>query len=197
MKLEGVLVDLVPLGERFDAQEHTWENGPAAYWGDAGDRHFVTRAQVQRNQKQRAENHSEGFVGFGIQTKDGTPIGLIAAGDLRGQHRVAYLGAQIGDPAYWGGGYGTDALLLFVDYLFEWLDLRRVWLSTMSLNARVIRQMEKVGFRLEVRQREDTLADGARADMLSYGLLREEWPGRAALVERLGLRAPRDHEGSR
>jgi RimJ/RimL family protein N-acetyltransferase len=96
---------------------------------------------------------------------------------------------MIGNPDYWGGGYGTDALLLLVDYAFDWLDLRRLWLVTMAPNARVIRQMEKVGFTLECQIRQGTLVDGVYHDVLLYGLLREEWPGRTAMIERLGLHA--------
>jgi len=59
----------------------------------------------------------------------------------------------------------------------------------MSPNERVQRQMVKVGFKLEARQRETFVADGQRVDNLIYGLLREEWPGRAAMIEKLGLRA--------
>ncbi|MCL4237753.1 MAG: GNAT family N-acetyltransferase [Anaerolineae bacterium] len=190
MKIEGLLVDLVPLGERFNALEHRWENGEAAFWGDVGDRQFVSLAVVKRRQEERAaRKDQELHSGFGIQAKDGTPIGLFVVGDIKPHLRLGILGVQIGEPQYWGGGYGTDALLLIVDYAFDWLDLRRLWLVTMSLNARVTRQMEKVGFALEARQRRATLADGAWHDLLFYGVQREEWPGREAMIERLGLRA--------
>jgi RimJ/RimL family protein N-acetyltransferase len=126
---------------------------------------------------------------FGIQTKDGKPIGDMGMNWVVPHHRLAMLGASIGEPAYWGGGYGTDALLLIVDYAFDWLDMHKVWLMTMALNARVVRQMEKVGFTLECRQREGTWVDGKPVDGLTYGILREEWPGREAVIERLGLKA--------
>jgi len=59
------------------------------------------------------------------------------------------------------------------------LDVRKAWLMTSSMNNRVMRQMEKVGFMLEARFRQSTRADGVWLDWLAYGLLREEWPGRA------------------
>ncbi len=190
MNLEGLLVDLVPLGERYQALEHRWENGQAAFWGDMGDRLFLSEAAVKRRQEERAAREGPRLQSaFGIQAKDGTPIGVFVVGDIKPHLRLAILGAQIGEPQYWGGGHGTDALLLIVDYAFDWLDLRRLWLVTMSLNERVMRQMQKVGFTLEVRQRQATLADGEWHDLLFYGLLREEWPGREVLVERLELRA--------
>ncbi len=129
-----------------------------------------------------------------MQTKDGTPLGFFGVSDMSFHHRTAMLAARIGEAAYWGGGYGTDALLLLVDYCFDWLDMRRVWLKTMSTNVRVHRQMEKVGFVREGVEREATFGDGERCAWISYGLLREEWPGRAAMIARLGLRGPEHNQ---
>jgi len=72
-----------------------------------------------------------------------TPIGFFRAQRLVPHSRLAMLGARIGDPAYWGGGYGTDALLLLIEYAFDWLVMRKLWLGSTSANARVMRQMEK------------------------------------------------------
>ncbi len=184
----GVLVDLVPYGQRFLDLEHEWLNGEGVFWWAVGGRWFVTRAGLEMDRREQQDDTDE-RIRFGVQTKDGTPIGLIGINWLAAHHRTGLLTAFIGDPAYWGGGYGTDALLLIVDYAFVWLDLRRVWLMTMSLNARVMRQMEKVGFRLEGCRRQATWADGAWHDILVYALDRDDWPGREALVARLGLAA--------
>lgn len=186
MLAEGLLVDLVPYGQKFLDQEHRWFNSDGIFWWAVGGHWFVTRSILERDRAED-ENDPDKRLAFGLQTKDGTPIGLIGINWLPYQHRIALLTAFIGDPDYWGGGYGTDALLLIVEYAFEWLDVRKVWLMTMSLNQRVTRQMEKVGFQLEGRQREATWAGGAWHDMLVYGLARDEWPGRAVMVERLGL----------
>jgi RimJ/RimL family protein N-acetyltransferase len=99
------------------------------------------------------------------------------------------LGAMIGEPDCWGGGYGTDALLLVVDYAFGWLDMHKLWLGTMGINVRVHRQMEKVGFQREAVRRGMFYADGQRTDEVLYGMLQSDWPGREAMIERIGLRA--------
>ncbi|MCC6800018.1 MAG: GNAT family N-acetyltransferase [Anaerolineae bacterium] len=200
MMFEGLLVDLVPYGKRFFALERTWRNNDSAFWSSGGDRHIVSRASIQRMADRWAEEAeqmgpSRGIM-FGVQAKDGTPLGFITINWLLPHSRLAMLGARIGDPAYWGGGYGTDALLLIIDYAFGWLDMRKLWLGTTSVNVRVMRQMEKTGFALEARERCAALMDGVWHDGLLYGLLREEWPGRDAMVERLGLRAKDGQNGS-
>ena len=192
--LEGLLVDLVPYGKRFNELEHGWRNNESWFWATVGERHTISRARIERRQTERAEwaEHGSLSVMWGIQTKDGQPLGEFALNWVEAHHRWTMLGASIGERNFWGGGYGTDALLLGADYIFDWLDLRKIWLMTMGLNARVVRQMEKIGFTLEARQRSAFWADGQWTDGLIYGLLREEWPGRAAMVERLGLRARKE-----
>lgn len=189
MKLEGLLVDLVPYGKAFQANDHAWWNNEAVFWGSMGDRALVTRAEVEREHREWAESDKpETGMALGVQTKDGKPIGFFGINYLSYTHRAANLGAVISEPEYWGGGYGTDALLLLINYTFDWLDMRRIWLDTMALNVRVLRQMEKVGFRREAVARRQTLADGQWVDGVVFGLLREEWPGRDVMIERLGLR---------
>jgi RimJ/RimL family protein N-acetyltransferase len=188
---EGLLVDLVPFGDRFKQLEHTWYNGAGVFYWAVGNHWLTTRADLEVWQRERIDDPewTEQRITFGVQTKKGTPIGLFGVKVPQMHNRLGMLSAMIGEPDYWGGGYGTDALLLLVDYAFHWLDLHRVWLMTFSLNARVIRQMEKAGFTFEGRQRHAAYGNGDWLDMLAYGLLREEWPGRAAVVEKLGLRA--------
>ncbi|HML24534.1 MAG TPA: GNAT family protein [Aggregatilinea sp.] len=191
--LQGLLVDLVPYGQVYRDLEHTWRNHEASFWSSGGDRPIVTHAELRTHFERRAEyqNRPDAGVTFGVQTKDGTPIGFFSINWLVPHHRLAMLGARIGDPAYWGGGYGTDALTLLVDYAFDWMDIHKVWLGTTDANARVQRQMEKVGFVLEARNRDESLMDGVWVDGLLYGILRDQWPGRAAVIERIGLKAHR------
>jgi RimJ/RimL family protein N-acetyltransferase len=186
--LEGLLVDLVPMSATFIEYDHKWQNSVASYWASMGDYRLLTRERTKARRAERSDRDTSDRSSFGIQTKDGKPIGSMSVKGILPHHRIGMLGAMIGEPDYWGGGYGTDALLLLVDYAFEWLDLRKVWLETMAMNARVMRQMEKVGFTLEARHREATLVDGAWVDSLVYGLRYEEWPGRPAMIEKLGLR---------
>ncbi|MCD4684651.1 MAG: GNAT family N-acetyltransferase [Anaerolineae bacterium] len=196
--LEGILVDLVPRGADFAAHEHAWRINESNTWRSGGFRRVESRAQAERqrtNQREAMRNDPSIGVEFGIRTKPtdaapGVPIGYIRTRRVHPAHHWGMLTIQIGNADYWGGGYGTDAALLFIEYCFTWLDLRRVWLITTDKNARVLRQMEKLGFALEGRRRRGALIDGVWHDWLFFGLLREEWAGREALVDALGLTSP-------
>ena len=188
MRLEGLLLDLVPFDQRFLELEHDWMNGPMRdWWGLDG---LLSAGTHQRRVEYRDSQPREQSVRFGMETKDGVPIGMFVLRNIDPLHRIAEVGAGIGDPAYWSGGYGTDAMLLIVQYAFDWLDLRRLYLTTMGHNGRAQRQVEKCGFSLEASQRAKVRggAGGDFRDFLWYGLLREEWPGRDAMIARVGLR---------
>ncbi len=61
--------------------------------------------------------------------------------------REAELGITIGDRDYWAQGYGTDAVRLLLSHVFEALDLRRVYLHTLTSNIRAQRAFRSAGFR--------------------------------------------------
>ncbi|WP_315790583.1 GNAT family protein [Fischerella sp. JS2] len=106
---------------------------------------------------------------------DDTLIGCAGLFNIQWMHQIASLGIAIGDPAYWGKGYGTDGLRLLLGYAFRELNLYRVGSSTISYNIRSIKAHEKVGFRQEGTQRSFIQREGKRFDLIVYGILRPEW----------------------
>ena len=86
--------------------------------------------------------------------------------------RTAALGITIGDKAYWGQGYGREALQLLLDYAFRLRNLRRVWLTVNGRNERAIRAYRACGFVEEGRQREHVWSDGAYDDLVYMAVTR-------------------------
>ncbi|MGR3205974.1 GNAT family N-acetyltransferase [Bacillus glycinifermentans] len=84
-------------------------------------------------------------------------------------------GIVIYDPQFWNGGYGTEAVKLWVGYLFENTEVARIGMTTWSGNARMMKCAEKAGFTLEGRLRKVRYYDGVYYDSIRYGILREEW----------------------
>ncbi len=87
-------------------------------------------------------------------------------------------GIDICEDEYLGRGIGTQALGLWVDYLFENSDVHRIGLDTWSFNQRMMHVAEKVGFVYEGAQRELREWQGERIDAVHYGMLRREWEAR-------------------
>ncbi|MGE6630929.1 GNAT family N-acetyltransferase [Bacillus sp. NPDC077027] len=84
-------------------------------------------------------------------------------------------GIIIYDSSFWSGGFGTEALSLWVDYLFHQIDIPRIGLTTWSGNKRMMRCAEKCGFTLEGRLRKVRYYQEKYYDSMRYGILREEW----------------------
>jgi diamine N-acetyltransferase len=110
-----------------------------------------------------------------ITTHDGEAIGRIGYVELDRRNRHAEIALQIGEPGYWGRGYGSDALLAFLGYLFHQLNLHKVWLRVEAFNARAQRAYEKCGFRRDGVFREHTYLGGRYYDSLIMAITEEEY----------------------
>jgi|YNPNPStandDraft_1061719.scaffolds.fasta_scaffold123744_1 RimJ/RimL family protein N-acetyltransferase len=83
---------------------------------------------------------------FGIETLDGRHIGNCAIYNIDRFRREAELGVMIGDRAYWGRGYGSDAVSTLVRHVFASTDLKRLHLKTLEWNVRAQKCFRKCGF---------------------------------------------------
>jgi RimJ/RimL family protein N-acetyltransferase len=82
-----------------------------------------------------------------VEDHNGLHIGNVMYYNVDYQRREAEIGITIGLREYWGRGYGTDLMRTFAAYLFESLNLERIYLKTLDWNIRAQRCFEKSGFR--------------------------------------------------
>lgn len=105
-------------------------------------------------------------------------IGFVVLFNIKWRNQSAEMAMGIGEAAYRGKGYGSDALRLLLGYAFRELGLYRVALTVIAYNDAAIRAYERAGFVREGVQRGAIWRDGQRYDMLCYGILRDEWLAR-------------------
>jgi RimJ/RimL family protein N-acetyltransferase len=113
---------------------------------------------------------------------EGHYIGHIRLDDTQNADRRARLAIGIADTARLSQGYGSEAIALLLEHAFTTLGLHRVGLRVLAFNTRAIRAYEKGGFRVEGRERESALIDGAWHDDLIMGILSHEF-GPSALAD--------------
>jgi RimJ/RimL family protein N-acetyltransferase len=113
-------------------------------------------------------------VTFAIEA-DGQYIGECTLFRFDALTHTAMLGIGIGDRAYWGRGYGREAVGLLLDYAFDLRHLQRVWLTVNATNERAIRCYAACGFVEEGRLRRHVWLRGKYDDLVTMGILREEW----------------------
>ncbi|MBC8097899.1 MAG: GNAT family N-acetyltransferase [Armatimonadetes bacterium] len=111
---------------------------------------------------------------FAIEVK-GVFIGQCALFNFDATGHTCELGITIGDPAYWGQGYGKAAVTLLLNYAFQLRNFRKVWLRVHGNNTRAQRAYAACGFTEEGRLRAHIYSAGSYDDMVMMGILRAEW----------------------
>lgn len=135
--------------------------------------------QVKKQYEAMEKDKGRDLYYFVIRTRaDDRVIGFVHLFWIEWNHGSARLKLGIGSPQDRGQGYGTEALNMALRYAFDELNLYRLTVMTMEYNTGAIRWLERAGFKPEVRRRQALNRDGRRWDVLSYGLLREEWHSR-------------------
>lgn len=79
------------------------------------------------------------------------------------------------DPRHWGHGYASEAARALVRFGFEQLRLHRISAHCLADNVASARVLEKLGMRLEGRQRDSEHFKGRYWDTLNYAILEHEW----------------------
>lgn len=70
---------------------------------------------------------------------------------------------------HWGKGYGTEIVRLITDFAFQSLHLHKLNARVTDANIGSGRVLEKNGYQLEGRQRDEDFIDGNYFDLLLYG----------------------------
>ncbi len=113
------------------------------------------------------EEKSGERIGYAIYVAQNF-IGSVEFYDLE-PPRQAVLGILIGEKALWGQGYGTVAVKLALDIIFETQKFERVTLQTLDHNARARNSFERVGFQLM------GFADAGKQRFAHYQITKTQW----------------------
>jgi [ribosomal protein S5]-alanine N-acetyltransferase len=88
---------------------------------------------------------------------------------------LSELGLLIGDKNYWGRGIGYEACKLALDYGFNQLKLRKIYLAVYENNPNAKKLYEKLGFKLEGTLRKHVAVNGVYYDKYLMGIFKEEF----------------------
>ncbi|MFN8371452.1 MAG: GNAT family protein [Anaerolineae bacterium] len=134
-------------------------------------------ARLQAEYEQDLGRGGRDGAGFAIEV-DGKFIGQCALFNFDHTAQTCELGITIGDKAYWGKGYGREAITLLLDYAFRLRNFRKVWLRVHGSNERGMRAYRACGFVEEGRLRAHVWSSGSYDDLVHMGVLRDEWLAR-------------------
>ncbi len=110
-------------------------------------------------------SNNNGKYNFAIEDiESGKYIGGCGINDINWLSRVATVGIMIGDKDYWGKGYGTDAMKILVDFIFNNMNINKVKLGVFSFNEIAIKSYKKCGFEVEGVLKDELFKDGKYHD---------------------------------
>lgn len=112
-----------------------------------------------------------------IIENNGVRIGYFRSSNFSEVNKNIYIGADLHED-YRGKGFGYVAYKLFINFLFDHMDLRKMSLEVIETNGIAIRLYQKLGFVEEGRKREDVKRGGLYFDSVIMSLLKKEWKKR-------------------
>ncbi|OGM96452.1 MAG: hypothetical protein A3B86_03260 [Candidatus Yanofskybacteria bacterium RIFCSPHIGHO2_02_FULL_38_22b] len=112
---------------------------------------------------------------LGVETKDGVLIGSMGIHQINWRDRICTTGALIGEKDYWGKGYGTDAKMLLLDYIFNTLNLNKVCSAVIVYNKRSLHYSLHCGYKVEGRRKNHVFRKGRYWTLIELGLFKEDW----------------------
>src|SRR5699024_728752 len=105
---------------------------------------ILTDKQIGRWYKFKVKSFSDKY--YGIHTYNDILIGYMGIKNIRRIFRESTLGIVF-DPDYVNQGYGSEALELFLQYYFNKMKMKKMYLEVAQFNTRAKRVYEKIGFK--------------------------------------------------
>jgi len=180
--MEGEHVRLRRIERADIATVHKWMNDSEVMaWARFSADHMISAAQLERDLEKDLAGEDTESVRYMVEDRaTGAPIGWCTIRTWDRKHVSANVGIALGEKAYWGKGYGTEAMRLLLTIVFDYQGWHRADLWTLAENDRAIKSFEKAGFRLEGRERESTYYEGRYHDVVLMAQLKSEWDARKA-----------------
>jgi diamine N-acetyltransferase len=108
-----------------------------------------------------------------VNIKDDKTIGFIDLFDFNPQHKRAGIGILI-TKEFQNKGYANATLKLFIDYVFNHLNLHQIYANIVSDNKFSIQLFENLLFRKIGLKKEWILSDGRYKDVILYQLISDK-----------------------
>ena len=134
----------------------------------------MSRSAFTQHWEKRLNDPPDDLVVLGIEFEQRL-VGYIQLGLIDRIERRAAIGIVVGEPALWGKGVGTTAVLILCDFAFTVKGLERVYAESYGYNTRAHRMFERAGFQREGVLRKHERHNGVAQDMHIFGMLRDEF----------------------
>ena len=171
-KIVGEKVYLSPINSDDCLKYVEWLNN---YEIAKGVNHYTNMISIY-GEKEWLEKASSEKYNFAIINKENdTLLGNISLMKINEINRTAELGIFIGDENYLSRGYGSEAIMLLLDYGFKYVNLNNIMLRVFDYNKRAIKAYEKCGFKTFGVWKECHYFNGEYSDEIFMNILKKDF----------------------
>lgn len=172
--LEGKKVVLEPITRKDTEDIIRWRNQPFVRENFIYQELFTQESHEEWLETMVSTGRVRQFIIYAKEPCNGRyAIGSVYLRDIDSGSRKAEFGIFIGEEAYLGKGFGSDAAEVILTYAFEELRLHKVSLRVLNHNARAIESYKKVGFIEEGYLKDEVKAGGEYRDVILMAVFRK------------------------
>jgi RimJ/RimL family protein N-acetyltransferase len=175
LELKGNMVYLKKLDKEYlDKYSNSSDHCSIETTICTGTQAVFNKADIERYLEDISTDKSR--IDFLIFSKESNQIlGEVVINDIDRNNRSASVRIAVNRKEDFNKGYGTEAMVLALNYGFGMLNLHRIELEAFAFNERAIHVYEKIGFKKEGIRRDGWFYNHRYYDMVSMSILEDEF----------------------
>lgn len=171
---EGKLVRLRALERDDIVRSHAFVNDYQTMRGVMSGMLYPSSFEDETRWADGQSSYTRGEYQFGVETLEQRAfIGRCGFTRVDWKNRLAELGILIGDAAFRGRGYGSDAVRVLCAFGFRELNLHKIKATVFDFNETALRAYEKCGFVREGVLKKELFREGSYHDVIALALFHE------------------------
>lgn len=111
----------------------------------------------------------EGYY-WSIETNEHVTIGTVSLFEINTHHKNAQIGIVLGDKDFWGKGVASEVIAEVIQYAFNTLEIEYVGAEVEEANLPMQKVLAKVGFSQDGLLKGARVKDGARINVVHFGI---------------------------
>jgi len=180
--IEGAHVRLRKVERQDLPLLHKWMNDrDVVAWARFSPEHMTSLAALEKAYEKELHDEETERTSYMIEERASSrSIGWCVVRTWDRKHVSANVGISLGEKELWGKGYGTEAMELLLEIVFDHQGWHHAELWTLADNERAIKSFEKCGFRRVGLEREVAYYGGGYHDVVLMEQLKADWDARKA-----------------
>lgn len=140
-----------------------------------GNTYFLTSDHSKKLLHDNLNTNQKSLYLMIVLSDNDTPIGYLSLNDIDHTNKKAQWSGIVIDPQFSGKGYASMAAKLMVKYVFDELNINRVYGYWLEENIASLKMSEKVGFKKEGLLREHVFKEGKYHNVFICSMLKTEY----------------------